>query len=359
LTGGFDFLRSKFNRIIQAYRQPGSGFKPFIYSAALEAGYTAASLINDAPVVFEDPGLEDVWRPENYSRQTYGPTRLREALTHSRNLVSIRLLHSIGIPYALDYLARFGFDIERLPKNLSLSLGSGAVTPLQLARAYSVFANGGFLIDPYFIKRIETEDGRIIGETTPPVICENCRQYSERTEIPPESAQDNGIHYAPRKIDAENAWIINSITRDVIQYGTARRALELKRKDLSGKTGTTNDQRDAWFSGYNTNIVAVSWVGFDKFLPLGNAETGARAALPMWIDYMRIALENKPESIMQKPPGLVFARIDPSTGKLAPPGSPDAIFEVFSSRNTPAEIMDNPPASLEGDAEQSVIQDIF
>lgn len=363
LTGGLDFTRSKFNRITQAYRQPGSGFKPFIYSAALEAGYTAASLINDAPVVFEDPGLEDVWRPENYTRKTYGPTRLREALTHSRNLVSIRLLHAIGVPYALDYASRFGFDAERLPRNLSLALGSGAATPLQLARAFCAFANGGYLIDPYFIRRIETETGELIRTASPAIICTECDKNTGSESAPANrevAATDNpaGTHYAPRVVDPENAWIMNSMLRDVIQYGTARRALELKRKDLAGKTGTTNDQRDAWFSGFNSEVAAVSWVGFDKFLPLGNQETGGQAALPMWIEYMRVALEGIPESIMKEPPGLVFARIDPYTGKPAPPGSADAIFEVFSSKNTPEEVLEYRPRSG-NDANVPGMQDIF
>lgn len=357
LVGGFDFLRSKFNRVTQAYRQPGSGFKPFIYSAALEAGYTAASLINDAPVVFEDSGVEDVWRPENYSRQTYGPTRLREALTHSRNLVSIRLLHSIGVPFALDHLAKFGFDIERLPKNLSLSLGSGAVTPWQMARGYCVFANGGYLIDPYFISRIETENGEVLHEADPAIVCPDCPQplstYYSEMDV------NQQTRYAKRSVDPENIWIMNSILRDVIQHGTGRRALELKRKDLSGKTGTTNDQRDAWFSGFNSEVVAIAWVGFDRFLPLGGRETGARAALPIWKDYMRTALEGMPESIMERPPGLIFARIDPHTGKPAVPGSSDAIFEVFSSKNAPGEITDTAPGTTAGQGEQPVIQDIF
>jgi penicillin-binding protein 1A len=364
LTGGLDFTRSKFNRITQAYRQPGSGFKPFIYSAALEAGYTAASLINDAPVVFEDPGLEDVWRPENYTRKTYGPTRLREALAHSRNLVSIRLLHAIGVPYALDYASRFGFDAERLPRNLSLALGSGAVTPLQQARAFCAFANGGYLIDPYFINRIETATGELIRTARPAIICADCDKETGNEPAPPSgkemttgNSSDN--HYAPRIVDPENAWIMNSMLRDVIQYGTGRNALELNRKDLAGKTGTTNDQRDAWFSGFNSEVVAVAWVGFDKFLPLGNQETGAHAALPMWMEYMRVALEGIPESIMKEPPGLVFARIDPHTGKPAPPGSPDAIFEVFSSKNIPEEILDNRPSGTGNNSSVPEIQDIF
>jgi penicillin-binding protein 1A len=364
LVGGFDFLRSKFNRITQANRQPGSGFKPFIYSAALEAGYTAASLINDAPVVFEDPGIEDVWRPENYSRQTYGPTRLREALTHSRNLVSIRLLHAIGIPFAIDYIARFGFDIERLPKNLSLSLGSGAVTPWELARAYSVFANGGFLIDPYFIKQIYTEAGEVLFEANPAIACPECDPATSGFQLTDNSAglptpDQNQVRYAKQVIDPENVWIMNSIMRDVVLHGTARRALELDRRDLSGKTGTTNDQRDTWFSGFNSQVVAVSWLGFDKFLPLGSGETGSRAALPIWIDYMRVALEGMPESILDRPPGLVFARIDPKTGKLALPDSTNAIFEVFSSKFTPKEVTDSVSGTIRQEGETSNIQDIF
>lgn len=363
LVGGFDFMRSKFNRITQANRQPGSGFKPFIYSAALEAGYTAASLINDAPVVFEDPGIEDVWRPENYSRQTYGPTRLREALTHSRNLVSIRLLHAIGIPFTMDHITRFGFDIERLPKNLSLSLGSGAVTPWELSRAFCVFANGGYLIEPYFIKQIYTEAGETLFEANPAIACPECEPAAGGFRLIDNTGDTttdhNQVRYAQRVVDPENVWIMNSIMRDVVLHGTARRALELNRKDLSGKTGTTNDQRDTWFSGYNSQVVAITWVGFDKFLPLGSAETGSRAALPIWIDYMRTALEGMPESILDRPPGLVFARIDPKTGKLAPPDSTDAVFEVFSSKYTPEEITDSVSGTVRHEGETSNIQDIF
>lgn len=369
LVGGFDFLRSKFNRVTQAYRQPGSGFKPFIYSAALEGGYTAASLINDAPVVFDDPGIEDTWRPENYSHKTYGPTRLREALTHSRNLVSIRLLHSIGVPFALDHISKFGFDIERLPKNLSLALGSGAITPWQQARAYSVFANGGKLINPYFIKTVINRDGIVIREAEPVIACDDCEPaplrpaantpYDDQNSSATTTGTSGRSRIAPQVVDRENIWIMNSITRDVVQHGTGRKALTLNRKDLSGKTGTTNDQRDAWFSGFNSKIVAVAWVGFDKFHPLGSRETGARAALPIWIDYMRTALEGVPESIMQRPPGLVFARIDPVTGKQAAPGEPDAVFEVFRSSNTPDDIIQSKPGSTAQDGGPTGIQDIF
>ncbi|MEE9551567.1 MAG: PBP1A family penicillin-binding protein, partial [Gammaproteobacteria bacterium] len=256
LVGGFDFLRSKFNRITQAKRQPGSGFKPFIYSAALEAGKTAATLINDAPVVFDDPGIEDTWRPKNYSRKTHGPTRLRVALTYSRNLVSIRLLHAIGVPFALEHIARFGFDIENLPKNLSLALGSGTITPWMQARAYSVFANGGYLIDPYLIEKIENYTDEVIFQADPATVCSDCDANIINDEDLDYAEPDHDMEsdtssqaYAQRVINKQNIWIMNSMTRDVIQHGTGRRALTLGRKDLSGKTGTTNDQRDAWFSG--------------------------------------------------------------------------------------------------------------
>ncbi|MEX2524633.1 MAG: penicillin-binding protein 1A [Gammaproteobacteria bacterium] len=364
LTGGFDFQRSKFNRITQAMRQPGSSFKPFVYSAALEAGYTAASIINDAPVVFDDPGIEDIWRPENYSRRYYGPTRLREALINSRNLVSIRLLHDIGVSFTLDHVEKFGYDKKQLPRNLSLALGSGNITPMQHARAFSVFANGGYRIEPWFLARIENIDDEIIYEHDPLVVCRDCREplsgengdndretnRAEETDndpvnsgtdvtwlVSPDIAPEPAPRIAPRTVSEENVWIMNSITRDVIQHGTGRRARVLNRSDISGKTGTTNDQRDAWFAGFSPEVVAVSWVGFDNFQPLGNIETGARAALPMWIRYMRVALEGIPVNIPERPAGLVMARIDPDTGKLASPGNPDAIFEVFRSGNVPTE----------------------
>ena len=285
LVGGFDYQRSKFNRVMQAFRQPGSGFKPFIYSAGLAAGNTAATLINDAPVIFEDPGVEEIWRPENYSRKSYGPTRLREGLIHSRNLVSIRLLHAIGVPFALQHIKKFGFNIDGLPKNLSLSLGSATLTPWQMASAYCVFANGGYGVEPYLIETIATNEGEILYQADPVSVCRVCVQQedvlAEGTQYLAEHDSEqlvNQSKIAKRVVDERNIWIINSITRDVIKHGTGRRALVLKRQDLSGKTGTTNDQRDAWFFGFNPDIVAVAWVGFDKFQPLGSRETGARAA---------------------------------------------------------------------------------
>ena len=367
LVGGFDYQRSKFNRVTQAFRQPGSGFKPFIYSAGLAAGNTAATLINDAPVVFEDPGVEDVWRPENYSRKSYGPTRLREGLTHSRNLVSIRLLHAIGIPFALEHIKKFGFNIDELPKNLSLSLGSATLTPWQMASAYCVFANGGYEVEPYLIETIATSEGEILYQADPVSVCRGCVQQEDALAEESQylAAHDSGqlinqSMVAKRVVDERNIWIMNSITRDVIKHGTGRRALVLKRQDLSGKTGTTNDQRDAWFFGFNPDIVGVAWVGFDKFQPLGSRETGARAALPIWVGYMKIVLEDIPEHILPEPPGLVYSRINKTTGKLAQANDPDAMFEVFRSEYAPTALNDETrPPALDSDSRDSEIIDLF
>ncbi len=366
LAGGYDFYRSNFNRVTQARRQPGSGFKPFVYSAALEAGFTTASIINDAPLVRETAGVEEAWRPENYSGKYYGPTRFREALIQSRNIVSIRLLDAVGIERALEHIAKFGFDTDKLPHTLSLALGSGDLSPWQMASAYCVFANGGYKVDPYFIDRIEDDNGNVLFQENPAIVCANCAESTPLTGLPPvndnlqavsleagthTSTTDStpnesvltGPRYAKRVVDAQNIWIMNSITRDVVRRGTATRALELKRNDLSGKTGTTNDQHDAWFYGYNPAVVAVTWVGFDNFRGLGTNEVGGRAALPMWIDYMRVALADVPQSILVEPPGLVTARIDPTTGKLASADNPNAIFEVFRAGHVPpaAEAGDN------------------
>ena len=325
LTGGYDFYHSKFNRVTQAMRQPGSGFKAFIYSAALEAGYTPASLINDAPVVFDDPSLEGAWRPENYSGKFFGPTRLRYALTKSRNLVSIRLLRSMGIEHALSHAARFGFNPDDLPHNLSLALGSGAVTPLQMASAYAILANGGFRIEPYFIQRIDDDNGETQFQAEPITVC--------REE--PCSPEENPGPVAERVISPQNHYLMNSMMRDVITHGTGRKARVLGRNDLAGKTGTTNDQRDAWFNGFQPSLVTISWVGFDSSQPLGRGEVGGRAALPAWITFMREALEGVPDSPLQLPPGMVTVRIDPKTGKRASVDQKDAIFEVFRTENAP------------------------
>ena len=367
LVGGFDFQRSKFNRVTQAKRQPGSSFKPFVYSAALNAGFTAASIINDAPVVIDDPGIEEIWRPENYNKKSRGPTRLREAITYSLNLVSIRLLNEVGVTRALKHIAKFGFDTEELPHNLSLALGSGGVSPWELATAYCVLANGGYKVDPFYIDHIVDYNGKTVFQAHPLTVCRNCDQAQNGgaaldTPVNGAPKEDDPTtvnamqdkvsgepvpRYAPRVVDGENVWIIDSMTRDVIQHGTGRRALVLKRPDLSGKTGTTNDQRDAWFAGYNPDIVTVSWVGFDDFRQLGSGETGSRAALPMWIDYMREVLKDIPEKILERPPGLISIRIDPKTGRPTGADTPGAFFEVFRPKYAP-----KPDAALEDQGEK-------
>ena len=380
LTGGFDYYESKFNRALQAMRQPGSSFKPFIYTAALDKGYTPASIIADAPVVFDAPGLEDTWRPENYSGRFYGDTRLRVALYKSRNLVSIRLLRDIGIGYAIRYIRRFGFNNKALPRDLSLALGSGSLTPFDLARAYTIFANGGYRVKPYFIDYIVGARDRIIFLEQPERVCRLCRPpEEEKPEQPPE---DNEAETQPQQkpvkveeaqpplpqdlsdqflsqmseeerlevlqgppplklaeqvLSPQTAYLINTMMRDVIRFGTGRRARVLGRHDLAGKTGTTNDQRDAWFTGFNADLATVAWVGFDKPRPLGDHETGAIAALPMWVDYMRVALDGVEEKDLEQPPGIVSVRIDPKTGKLANDTTRDAIFEYFRADQVPTE----------------------
>lgn len=355
LQGGFDFFQSTFNRVTQSKRQPGSSFKPFVYSAALEKGYTAATTVNDAPVVFDDPGLENVWRPENYSGRFFGPTRLREALTHSRNLVSIRLMRDIGIAYTVDYVQRFGFTPEQVPPNLSLALGSGNAAPLDMARAYAVLANGGHYVEPYLITRIENSAGDILQQTKPDKVCDNCvaiEALSEEEALM--QAELLGFYPAKQVISPQNAYVINSMLRDVVKYGTGRQALSLNRSDLAGKTGTTNDQLDAWFSGYTPDLVAISWVGFDNPATLGRYETGGRAALPMWIDFMRVALKDVPQHPFEPPVDMVTVRIDPKTGLLARPSDQNTIYETFPKDNVPAM-----RGSAEADDQNDSLIDLF
>lgn len=340
LVGGFDFNRSKFNRVTQAERQPGSNFKPFIYSAALEKGFTPASIINDAPVVYEDAGAENLWRPENYSGRFFGPTRLREALYKSRNLVSIRLLREIGIEYAVDYVQRFGFRPDSLPRNLTLALGTGILTPLELVGGYAVFANGGFRVEPHALARIENSRGELLYQARPATVCRDCPEPGLPGALPllPVGRTADGDEapvVATRVLTPQNSWLITSLLQDVIKRGTGRRALELGRGDIGGKTGTTNDQLDAWFSGFNADIVTTCWVGFDQPRSLGNRETGGRAALPMWIQFMGEALKGRPEHVQPEPEGLVTVRIDPDTGLLARSDQADAIFETFREDTVP------------------------
>jgi penicillin-binding protein 1A len=352
LNGGFDYFNNKFNRVTQSRRQPGSGFKPFIYSAALEKGYTAASIINDAPVVFDDPGLENVWRPENYSGKFFGPTRLREALIHSRNLVSIRLLRDIGADYAVEYAKRFGFDDTMLHKNLSLALGSGNAAPWDMATAYAALANGGFKIEPYLIQRVENANGEVVFQASPKTVCETCQLADSNTS-------DDSFSAAERVMTAQNNYIMNTLLRDVVRYGTGRKAMSLGRNDLAGKTGTTNDQLDAWFNGFHPELVAVSWVGFDRPRSLGRYETGGRAALPMWIDFMEVALQGLPESPLEQPIDMVTVRIDPETGLLAQPGDSDAIYETFREDYVPQKVAPSTGTGYAGDNGSAPVIELF
>ena len=371
LIGGFDFYRSKFNRAIQAERQPGSSFKPFIYSAALEYGYTPASVINDAPVVFEDSSLKSAWRPENYGGKFFGPTSLRTALYKSRNLVSIRLLREIGVDFALDHIARFGLDVESLPRGLSLALGSGVLTPLEVAAGYAVLANGGYAVEPYFIERMLDRDDVPVFTADPLVVCRGCEGEEATAAAPtPDAARDAGSESpppgdssgssrpAPRTVDARNAWLMYSLMRDVIRRGTGRKARVLGRNDLAGKTGTTNDQYDAWFSGFSPSLVATAWIGFDEFLPLGHRETGARAALPMWIAYMKEALEGVPETEVRPPDGIVTVRIDPETGELAGASREGAVFESFRKERVPTRVATR-ASGEESDTATTVAEKLF
>ena len=401
LTGGFDFSLSKFNRVTQAARQPGSSFKPFIYSAALEQGNTAATIVLDAPVVIRSSELEAVWRPVNYSGRFYGEQRMREALVRSMNLASVRLLlNKTGIGNAVRHLAPFGFGPAALPRNGSLALGGGNATPLDMAQAYATFANGGYAIKPYVIDTISGADGEIIYRAEPPVVCPKCEptpaaepgtrtaprplaepagaaasvaripagidylpdevaepgitarlhdearllleqmaevgdSYRPDAKVAPELFED--IKLAPRIISAQNAFLIQDMMRDVIRRGTGIRARQLGRRDLSGKTGTSNDRRDAWFTGFQSDMVAVVWVGYDDSRPLGPREEGSRTALPIWIEFARRALDHVAENPMPMPAGIVTVRISKSTGCPANSSTDfaDVMFEVFREENVP------------------------
>jgi len=332
LVGGYDFNLSHYNRATQAKRQPGSNFKPFVYFAALENGSTAATLINDAPIVFEDKNLEASWRPENSSGKFYGPTRLRKALYRSRNLVSIRLLKKTGVNKTLKSVKKFGFDKKDLPKDLSLALGSAAMTPLKVAAGYSMIANGGYYIEPFLLARIEDTDGNVLYRANPLSTCANCQ---DKEPDRPNNTDNGDLNPAPRIADERAIYILHSMLKDVITKGTGRQAKKLNRSDIAGKTGTTNDQKDAWFSGFNTDIETTVWVGFDNPRTLGKREYGAKAALPIWSDYMKVALKDTEEAHMARPDGLLTVRIDPETSRLAKPGTPNAVFEIFREEYAP------------------------
>lgn len=309
LVGGFDFNRNKYNHVIQAWRQPGSSFKPFIYSAALEKGFTSASLINDAPISFGSG--EQLWQPKNYDATYAGPMRMRMGLAKSKNMVSIRILQAIGVNYAQDYITRFGFGAAQHPAYLTMALGAGSVTPYQMVSAYSVFANGGYRVKPYFIERILDYRGNLLAQANP------VRAGAG----------------AERVIDERNAFIMTSMMQDVIKRGTAMRALQLGRDDLAGKTGTTNDLIDAWFAGYNANLVAVAWIGYDKPRTLGRNETGSQAALPIWINYMAKALKGMPSALRPMPEGVVAAQITGGGLRVGEGGA--GLTEYFYAENMP------------------------
>ncbi|MDD4915474.1 MAG: penicillin-binding protein 1A [Methylococcales bacterium] len=325
LSGGFDFSHSKYNRATQSKRQPGSGFKPIVYTAALENGYTAASIINDAPLVIEDPSLENGWRPENYTQHYHGPTPLRVALRESINLVSIRLLQEVGISHAIATAMRFGFEKEQLPPTLSLALGSGSASPLKMAEAYSVFANGGYAIKPYLVEQVEDRNGTVIFRADPESVCPDCNEQNP-----------SQTRLAPRVISEQVNFIMNSLLRDVVQRGTATQAKQLGRNDLAGKTGTTNEMRDAWFNGFTPDIVASAWMGFDNSLSLGKGETGGKAALPMWLSFMKTALQELPENPLLPPAGIVQAYINPKDGLLLNPKNGYGVWEYFSAETVPS-----------------------
>jgi penicillin-binding protein 1A len=322
LVGGFDFGRNKFNHVTQAWRQPGSSFKPFIYSASLEKGFTPATVVSDEPVVLEaeETGSQR-WEPKNYDGAFEGPMRLRAALAKSKNMVSIRVLDAIGPKYAQDYVARFGFEPERHPAYLTMALGAGSVTPWHMARAYAVFANGGYLVQPYFIHKIVDDRGNPLALADPPRAGEE----------------------SPRVIDERNAFIMDNMMQDVTRYGTAARVARLGRSDLAGKTGTTNEFVDAWFTGYQPSLVGVAWVGFDQPRTLGKNQTGGVVALPIWIDYMETVLKDVPPSSREQPPGIVVMPTAPVT---PPAGDAKLVPEFFYEEAVPPPEVLRPPAPL-------------
>jgi penicillin-binding protein 1A len=347
LVGGFDYFSrglGKFNRATMAKRQPGSGFKPFMYAAAMAGDFTPATMILDAPIIMDDPNLEEVWRPKNSGGGFRGPMRLREAIVQSRNLVSIRLLQQLGVRPVIEYAQNFGFTKQQLPSNLTLALGSMGATPLEVATGFAVFANGGYKIEPFYIDRIEGPAGQIIYTAEPAAVCAECPQpidavsAAERakaaetsaTYVPPTAIVPAArrTKEAPRTITPQVSFLMNDIMRDVITRGTGRRALALGRSDLRGKTGTTNDNVDTWFNGFNDSLVASVWVGRDDNAPLGEGEEGARTAVPIWVDYVREALRGVPEKPRSIPEGIVEMKVNAATGGRKD-ADLDPLFEYF------------------------------
>ena len=380
LVGGFEYLLNKYNRAVQSSRQPGSNFKPFIYSAALDKGFTPATIVNDAPIVRGDSALEDIWRPKNSGDRYLGPIPLRQALYQSRNLSGIRVLDQIGIGYSRNYLTRFGFDPDELASDMTLVLGSNVMSPMQIARGYAVFANGGYEVEPYFIARIEDKDGNILFEADPTVVCRGCPDApsafddleqvdTTAIDIQPLALNvDDGNEadsplrkprYAKQVLSPQTAFLMDSMLKDVVVRGTGRAARSaIPRNDLAGKTGTTNDAVDAWFTGYNGDIVASTWVGYDSNTSLGAREYGGKAALPGWIEFMKTALKGKPENNLPQPVGIVQVRIDPKTGLLASPNTEGARFEYFREDNVPQNFStENQTIDFSSDTSQAATPD--
>ncbi|MBK5538581.1 penicillin-binding protein 1A [Pseudomonas sp. TH05] len=375
LVGGFAFEQSNYNRAMQAKRQPGSSFKPFVYSAALDNGYTAASLVNDAPIVFVDEYLDKVWRPKNDTNTFLGPIRMREALYKSRNLVSIRLLQSMGVDRTIDYISKFGFNKQDLPRNLSLALGTATLTPMEIATGWSTFANGGYKISPYIIDKIESRNGENLFTANPPSVPNSVSASSgiaapsEQTFTVNQVGGENPAQpvaqtpaVAERIVDGRTTYILNSMLQDVIKLGTGRRALALGRTDLAGKTGTTNESKDAWFSGYNADYVTTVWTGFDQPESLGRREFGGTVALPIWMNYMGAALKGRPPHTQPEPEGILSLRVDPVSGRAATPGTPNAYFELFKSEDSPPSVNELGNGSVPGSplpADESAPADLF
>jgi penicillin-binding protein 1A len=352
LVGGFAFEQSNYNRAMQAKRQPGSSFKPFVYSAALDNGYTPASLVNDAPIVFVDEYLDKVWRPKNDTNTFLGPIRMREALYKSRNLVSIRLLQAMGVDRTIDYISKFGFNKQDLPRNLSLALGTATLTPMEIATGWSTFANGGYKITPYIIDKIESRNGDTLFVANPPSVPKGDIASSGIAapvsntftvnptpgEAPVAQTTVQAPAVAERIIDGRTTFILNSMLEDVIKLGTGRRALAMGRSDIAGKTGTTNESKDAWFSGYNADYVTTVWTGFDQPESLGKREFGGTVALPIWMNYMSAALKGRPPHTQAEPEGILSLRVDPVSGRAATPSTPGAYFELFKAEDTPPSV---------------------
>jgi penicillin-binding protein 1A len=352
LVGGFDFFQSKYNRVVQARRQPGSGFKPFIYAAAFDKGYTPASVVVDAPVVIDDEGKEQAWRPKEFESKFAGPVRLREALAFSKNLVSVRLMRAIGGEYTRNYVTRFGFDKSQLPDDLTLALGTAELSPLQVAIGYSAFANGGFKVSSYYIDRVEDASGKVVQKADPAIACPQCGRATDgptlrsvaagsaRGSVLDEAPHDGKTlisvkNLAPQVIPPQIAYLLADMMKDVIRRGTGQRARTLNRDDIAGKTGTSNEAHDTWFNGFNADVVTSVWVGFDSDRSLGPGEQGGRTAIPAWTYFMHTALEGSPMHGVPVPDGIVSVRISPKSGLLASADDPNGIMEKFIEGNLP------------------------